>query len=57
MTQLQIVHRTALHMRELARDSELPFYAQKLDRAADELEQLERRLKSQGARHPAGLPE
>lgn len=47
MTQIQVVHRTALHMRELARDSELPGYAQKLERAADELEQLERYLKTQ----------
>ena len=51
MTQIQVVHQTALHMRELARDSELPGYAQKLDRAADELEQLERFLKSQSEPH------
>ena len=46
MTQLQIVHQTAQHMRALARDAELPGYAQKLDRAAEELEKLEEALKS-----------
>ena len=46
MTQVQIVHDTARHMRELARDSELPGYAQKLERAAEELEKLEEELKS-----------
>ena len=51
MTQIQVVHQTALHMRELARDSDLPSYAQKLDRAADELEQLERHLKAQSEPH------
>ena len=51
MTQIQVVHQVALHMRELARDSELPGYVQKLERAADELEQLERHLKSQREPH------
>ena len=56
MTHIQVVHQTALHMRELARDSDLPSYAQKLDRAADELEQLERHLKSQSERHSPQSP-
>ena len=47
MTQVHIVHQTALHIRELARDAELPGYAQKLDRAADALEALEAELRTQ----------
>jgi len=57
MTQIQVVHQTALHMRELARDSELPGYAQKLERAADELEQLERYLKTQSESHSQQWPQ
>ena len=57
MTQIQVVHQTALHMRELARDSELPGYAQKLERAADDLEQLERNLKTQSVPHCPQSPE
>ena len=51
MTQVQIVHRTAQHMRQLARDAALPGYAQKLDRAADDLEKLEGELKAQTGPH------
>ena len=46
MTHVLIVHQTAQHMRELARDSELPGYARKLERAAEELEKLEAELKA-----------
>jgi hypothetical protein len=49
MTRVEIVHETAVHLREFAREAELPGYAEKLERAAIELEKLEVEL-----RRPAG---
>jgi hypothetical protein len=38
MIQAQTARQAALHLRELARDSELPGYAEMLSKAADDLE-------------------
>ncbi|MGD0143478.1 MAG: hypothetical protein ABSC92_09985 [Rhizomicrobium sp.] len=38
MIQAQNVRQTARHLRELARDSDLPDYVERLTKAADELE-------------------
>lgn len=45
MTKVQVVHETALHLREFARKAELPGYAEKMERAANELERLEAELR------------
>ena len=38
MTQAETVHEAALHMRDFARETEIPGYAQMFARAADELD-------------------
>jgi len=53
MVTILAVHQTAIHLHQLARDSVLPGYADKLEQAAIELEELEARLKGQKARRPA----
>jgi hypothetical protein len=41
MVTILVVHQTAQHLHELARDCQLPGYAEKLERAAIDLEKLE----------------
>ncbi len=54
------VHQTAQHLHELARDCELPGYAEKLERAATDLEKLEalakRALKIASTQNLAATP-